>query len=83
MGKPEIRFGDSEVVLTHIQTGRVLGCPVAERRHFASSGVRRAVMHTEVHKSFALTVTRAQEEEANAAAILQLCRGIMRNYVHK
>lgn len=83
MGKPQIKFGDSAVVLVHVATGKVLGCPVTERRHFVASGVRRAVLHSEVHKSFALTVIRVPEEEARVASMLYLFQDIMRNYVQK
>lgn len=85
MGLPEVHFGDSEVLLLHCTSERVVGCTVSERGRQTRSlrGVRRAMAQAEMHQSFAFTVTRASEEQAKAASIVQLSEDTMRHYVHK
>ena len=83
MGTPEVCFGDSEVYLTHISSGKVVGCPVAERRIHLATGSQGAVLSSEIHRMFAFTVTRASDEETSAATIIDRTQRIMRNYVHK
>ncbi len=84
MGIPEIQFGDSEVYLYHIHSGKYLGCDTSERRHKrVSHDVWRATMKQEFNQSFAFTMTRASQEQAKAASIVQLSESIKRNYVQK
>ncbi len=84
MGTPQVKFGDSEVFILHKASGKFVGCPVSERvRHWSLRGARRVFMQGETHQSFAFTVTRASEEQAKAASIVQLTEDVMRNYVHK
>ena len=84
MGTPQVKFGDSEVYLVHCLSGRFVGSIVSERgRHRNLQGLKKVLMQEEPHKSFVFTVTRAAEEPAKAAAIIQLSEDIMRSYVHK
>ena len=83
MGRPQIAFGDSEVYLVHCGTGKLVGCPVSERRHHVMSAQRKAIMQEDLHRSFAFTGIRASEQEAKAASNIQLSQRVMRNYVHK
>ena len=85
MGLPEVHFGDSEVLLLHCMSERVVGSTVSDcsRQARTLKGVRRAVAQAEMHQSFAFTVTRASEEQAKAASIVQLSEDTMRHYVHK
>ena len=85
MGSPEIHFGDSEVYLYHIHTGKYIGFTVSEQRHRLrmTTGVRKTVMQHDFNQSFAFTMTRASAEQAKAANIVQLSESVMRNYVHK
>lgn len=85
MGLPEVHFGDSEVFLLHCKSQRVIGCAISERCRQVRSlrGVRRAIAQAEMHQSFVFTITRASEEQAKAASIVQLCEDTMRHYVHK
>ena len=85
MGLPEVHFGDSEVFLLHCKSERVVGCAISERGRQVHTlrGLRRAVAQAEMHQSFAFTVTRASEEQAKAASIVQLCEDTMRHYVQK
>ena len=84
MGTPQAKFGDSEVFLLHLASGRLVGCPVSERvRHRSLRGVRKVIMQGEMHQSFVFTVTRASEEQVKAASIVQLTEETMRTYVHK
>lgn len=84
MGTPQVKFGDSEVYILHKATGKYVGCLVSERaRHWSLRGARRVVIQTELHQNFAFTVTRASEEQAKAASVVQLTEDVMRNYVHK
>ena len=86
MGEPQVKFGDSEVLLVHLDTGRLVGCPVSERsrRHLLGGRERRRVMvQRERHQGQAFTVTRASEEKAKAASVVQLMESTVRNYVQK
>ena len=84
MGTPQVKFGDSEVFLLHKASGKFVGCPVSEKtRHWSLRGARKVFMQRELHQSFAFTVTRASEEPAKAAYIIQLTEDVMRSYVHK
>jgi len=82
MGNPEVCFGDSEVYLCHVTSGRVVGCPVGDRKRRPGS-VNSAVVSNECNKMFSFSVTRASEEEGRAAAIIEGSHDIMRKYVHK
>ena len=85
MGEPQVKFGDSEVFLVHLDTEKMVGCPVSERSHLLLSGrdKRKVVMQSEVHQGQMFTVTRASEEQAKAAGVVQLMETTMRNYVQK
>lgn len=85
MGTPEVHFGDSEVYLYHIATGKYLGFTISEH-HGNRAGMvdlHKAIMQTDFNQSFAFTMTRASAEQAKAATIVQLSESVMRNYVHK
>lgn len=85
MGEPQVKFGDSEVLLVHVDSGRVMGCPVMQHtRHLLSGRERRkVVVQQERHQGQEFTVTRASEEQAKAAGIIQLMETSMRSYVKK
>ena len=85
MGEPQVKFGDSEVFLVHLDTDKLVGCPVSERSHhlLRERNKRRVVMQREVHQGQTFTVTRASEEQAKAAGVAQLMESTMRNYVQK
>ncbi len=84
MGTPQVKFGDSEVFILHKSSGKFVGTLVSERaRHWSLRGSRRVIMQADNHQNFALTVTRASEEQAKAASIVQLTEDVMRNYVHR
>ena len=86
MGQPQVKFGDSEVLLVHLDTGKLIGCPVSERsnRHLLGGREKRKVMvQRERHQGQSFTVTRASEEKAKAGDVVQLMEGTMRNYVQK
>lgn len=85
MGDPQVKFGDSEVLLVHVDSGRIVGCPVTQHsRHLLSRRERkRVVMQGERHQGQELSVIRASEEEAKAAVIVQLMESSMRCYVKK
>jgi hypothetical protein len=84
MGMQEIHFGDSEVYLYHIASGKYLGFTISEHHgHRSPMGIRKAVMQADFNQSFAFTLTRASPEQAKAADIVQLSESVMRNYVHK
>ena len=85
MGEPQVKFGDSEVLLVHVDSGRLVGCPVTQQsRHLLGGrGRRRVVVQAERHTGQELTVTRASEEQAKAAGVVQLMESSMRHYVKK
>ena len=85
MGNPEIHFGDSEVYLYHISSGKYVGFTVSEQRRdrHMTPGARKTIMQQDFNQSFAFTMTRASAEQAKAANIVQLSESVMRNYVHK
>ena len=86
MGQPQIKFGDSEVLLVHLNTGKLIGCPVLEgsNRHLLGGREkRRVMMQKERHQGQSFTVTRASEEKAKAADVVQLMEDTMRIYVQK
>lgn len=85
MGEPQVKFGDSEVFLVHLDTGKLVGCPVSERSQKLLGGrkKRKVLMQCEVHQGQSFTVTRASEEQAKAADVVQLMEGTMRSFVQK
>ena len=85
MGEPQVKFGDSEVFLVHLDTDKIVGCPVSERsqRLLSGSKKKKVLMQRESHQGQSFTVTRASEEQAKAAGVVQLMEGTMRNYVQK
>ena len=83
MGKPQVKFGDSEVVLLHLDSRKCVGCPVSERSRLVKCGKRKVLMQREAHQGLSFVVTRASEEQAKAAAVVQLMEDTMRNYVQK
>ena len=85
MGEPQVKFGDSEVLLVHVDSGRLVGCPVTEHSHHLLGGreKRRVVMQGDRHQGQSFTVTRASEEQSKAAGVVQLMEDSMRNYVKK
>ena len=80
-----MKFGDSEVFLLHLDTGKLIGCPVSERsRHrLGGPGKRRVIVQKEAYQGLSFTVTRASGEQAKAAAVVQLMESTMRNYDQK
>lgn len=85
MGEPQVKFGDSEVFLVHLDTDKIVGCPVSERSQLLHSGrsKRKVVMQVEGHQGQMFTVSRASEEQAKAAGVVQLMQTTMRNFVQK
>ena len=85
MGEPQVKFGDSEVLLVHLDSGRLVGCPVSEHSRHLLGGreKRRVVVQGERHQGQSFTVTRASEEQAKAAGVVQLMETSMRDYVKK
>ena len=84
MGEPQAKFGDSEVLLVHLDTNRLVGCPVSERRQLLSGrNKRKVLLQKEVHQGQSFTVTRASEEQAKAAGVVQLMEGTMRGFVQR
>lgn len=85
MGEPQVKFGDSEVFLVHLDTDKLVGCPVSEHSKKLLGGrtKRRVLMQREMHQGQSFTVTRASEEKAKAAGVVQLMEGTMRSFVQK
>ena len=85
MGQPQVKFGDSEVLLVHVDSGRLVGLPVTQHtRHLLGRRERRrVVVQRERHQGQEFTVTRGSEEQAKAASIIQLMETCMRRYVKK
>ena len=86
MGEPQVKFGDSEVFLFHLDSKKLVGCPVSERSRLLLSGQqgkRKVLMQRDSHQRLSFTVTRASEEQAKAAGVVQLMEKTMRNFVQK
>ena len=86
MGEPQVKFGDSEVFLFHLDSKKLVGCPVSERSRLLLSGKqgkRKVLMQRDSHQGLSFTVTRASEEQAKAAGVVQLMEKTMRNFVQK
>ena len=83
MGEPQVKFGDSEVFLVHLDTNRLVGCPMSERQLLSGRSKRKVLLQREVHQGQSFTVTRASEEQAKAAGVVQLMEGTMRDFVQK
>ena len=83
MGSPQIEFGDSEVFLLHTHSARSSGVPCRSGTGGGSCGRAPGPGSGQPHQSFMLTIARASEEQAKAAAIVNLTEDLMRNYVHK
>ncbi|XP_065916546.1 ryanodine receptor 2-like isoform X2 [Dysidea avara] len=86
MGSPQVKFGDSLVLLQHFHTGRWLGMPAADQLHRGKVGQKtskQALLHNEGHLNFALTVTRGFEQQIQAAIIMEVTDETMRSFINR
>ncbi|XP_031141122.1 ryanodine receptor 1b isoform X1 [Sander lucioperca] len=81
MGIPEIKYGESMCFVQHVSTGLWLTYAALDAKA-ARLGMmkRRVILHQEGHMDDALTVSRSQTEESQAARMIFSTMGLFRQF---
>uniref|UniRef100_A0A673BRB3 Ryanodine receptor 1 n=1 Tax=Sphaeramia orbicularis TaxID=375764 RepID=A0A673BRB3_9TELE len=82
MGIPEIKYGESMCFVQHVSTGLWLTYASLDAKA-ARLGMmkRKVILHQEGHMDDALTVSRSQTEESQAARMIYSTTGLFRQFI--
>uniref|UniRef100_A0A3Q2Z7H8 Ryanodine receptor 1 n=1 Tax=Hippocampus comes TaxID=109280 RepID=A0A3Q2Z7H8_HIPCM len=82
MGIPEIKYGESMCFVQHVSTGLWLTYAALDAKS-ARLGMmkRKVILHQEGHMDDALTVSRSQTEESQAARMIYSTMGLFRQFI--
>uniref|UniRef100_A0A3Q4GHR2 Ryanodine receptor 1 n=1 Tax=Neolamprologus brichardi TaxID=32507 RepID=A0A3Q4GHR2_NEOBR len=83
MGIPEIKYGESMCFVQHVSTGLWLTYAALDAKA-ARLGMmkRKVILHQEGHMDDALTVSRSQTEESQAARMIYSTTGLFRQFIN-
>ncbi|PWA22351.1 hypothetical protein CCH79_00018223 [Gambusia affinis] len=82
MGIPEIKYGESMCFVQHVSTGLWLTYAALDAKAARLGTMkRRVILHQEGHMDDALTVSRSQTEESQAARMIYSTTGLFRQFI--
>uniref|UniRef100_A0A8C5AW04 Ryanodine receptor 1 n=1 Tax=Gadus morhua TaxID=8049 RepID=A0A8C5AW04_GADMO len=84
MGIPEIKYGESMCFVQHVSTGLWLTYAALDAKAARLGTMKRkTILHQEGHMDDALTVSRSQTEESQAARMIFSTTGLFRHFINK
>ncbi|XP_076024958.1 ryanodine receptor 1-like isoform X1 [Genypterus blacodes] len=82
MGIPEIKYGESMCFVQHVSTGLWLTYAAVDAKSARLGPLKRkAILHKEGHMDDALTVSRSQTEESQAARMIFSTTGLFNQFI--
>uniref|UniRef100_A0A8C4ZTX7 Ryanodine receptor 1 n=1 Tax=Gadus morhua TaxID=8049 RepID=A0A8C4ZTX7_GADMO len=82
MGIPEIKYGESMCFVQHVSTGLWLTYAALDAKAARLGTMKRkTILHQEGHMDDALTVSRSQTEESQAARMIFSTTGLFRHFI--
>uniref|UniRef100_A0A8D2LE34 Ryanodine receptor 1 n=1 Tax=Varanus komodoensis TaxID=61221 RepID=A0A8D2LE34_VARKO len=82
MGAPEIKYGESMCFVQHVDSGLWVTYAAADAKALRLGIVkRRAILHQEGHMDDALSLTRCQHEESQAARMIYSTSGLYNQFI--
>ncbi|CAL8363589.1 unnamed protein product [Merluccius merluccius] len=82
MGIPEIKYGESMCFVQHASTGLWLTYAALDAKAARLGTMKRkTILHQEGHMDDALTVSRSQTEESQAARMIYSTTGLFRHFI--
>ncbi|XP_063061461.1 ryanodine receptor 1b isoform X2 [Engraulis encrasicolus] len=82
MGTPEIKYGESLCFMQHVSTSLWLTYAALDAKAARLGNLqRRAILHQEGHMDDAVSLSRSQEEESQAARMIYSTMGLFRVFI--
>uniref|UniRef100_A0A803SYT7 Ryanodine receptor 1 n=1 Tax=Anolis carolinensis TaxID=28377 RepID=A0A803SYT7_ANOCA len=82
MGAPEIKYGESMCFVQHVDSGLWVTYAAADAKALRLGLLkRRAILHQEGHMDDALSLTRCQQEESQAARMIYSTSGLYNQFI--
>ncbi|KAH0631540.1 hypothetical protein JD844_005911 [Phrynosoma platyrhinos] len=82
MGAPEIKYGESMCFVQHVDSGLWVTYAAADAKALRLGLLkRRAILHQEGHMDDALSLTRCQHEESQAARMIYSTSGLYNQFI--
>ncbi|XP_069042527.1 ryanodine receptor 1 isoform X6 [Lepisosteus oculatus] len=82
MGTPEIKYGESMCFVQHVSTGLWLTYAAVDAKSARLGPLKRkAILHQEGHMDDALSLSRSQHEESQAARMIYSTTGLFRQFI--
>uniref|UniRef100_A0A8D0GF69 Ryanodine receptor 1 n=1 Tax=Sphenodon punctatus TaxID=8508 RepID=A0A8D0GF69_SPHPU len=82
MGPPEIKYGESMCFVQHVDSGLWLTYAAADAKALRLGLLKRkAILHQEGHMDDALSLTRCQHEESQAARMIYSTTGLYSQFI--
>uniref|UniRef100_H9G6F5 Ryanodine receptor 1 n=1 Tax=Anolis carolinensis TaxID=28377 RepID=H9G6F5_ANOCA len=83
MGAPEIKYGESMCFVQHVDSGLWVTYAAADAKALRLGLLkRRAILHQEGHMDDALSLTRCQQEESQAARMIYSTSGLYNQFIN-
>ncbi|XP_015271265.1 PREDICTED: ryanodine receptor 1-like, partial [Gekko japonicus] len=83
MGAPEIKYGESMCFVQHVDSGLWVTYAAADAKALRLGILkRRAILHQEGHMDDALSLTRCQHEESQAARMIYSTSGLYNQFIN-
>ncbi|XP_066559872.1 ryanodine receptor 1b isoform X5 [Amia ocellicauda] len=82
MGSPEIKYGESMCFVQHVSTGLWLTYAAVDAKSARLGPLKRkAILHQEGHMDDALSLSRSQQEESQAARMIYSTTGLFTQFI--
>uniref|UniRef100_A0A8C5WZH8 Ryanodine receptor 1 n=1 Tax=Laticauda laticaudata TaxID=8630 RepID=A0A8C5WZH8_LATLA len=83
MGAPEIKYGESMCFVQHVDSGLWVTYAAADAKAMRLGLLkRRAILHQEGHMDDALSLTRCQQEQSQAARMIYNTSGLYNQFIN-